>query len=154
MAFLKTNLLVTQNWLMDKTVVGEFSNDGILDRIQNLQKAALRRFLSPKQLNAIQSSWATLPGSGLSAKGLIDQLVNDLCVKQTTTPDLLERNLQLFLVEQLKKLTTNDDLNPTLKAEIEEALALINRWAKRMRKTASSSQKAHYNYVYRQTVMD
>lgn len=154
LVFLKTNLWNTQNWLMDKTVVGEFSNDGILDRIQNLQKAALRRFLGAKQLNAIQSSWATLPGNGLSAEALIDQLVNDLCTNQTASPDLLERNLQLFLVEQLKTMTTREDLNPTLKAEIEEALALIHRWSKRMKKTASSSQKAHYSYVYRQTLMD
>lgn len=147
LSFLNTNLWKTQKWLMDKAWIGEFAEKGILSRIQNIQKSALKRLLDTEQLNRMHSSWATLPGKGMPVNTLLHRLSQDLCQNNTSNPDLFQRNLQLYFTTHLQSLLADEKLDPVIKTSIHYELRQLEKWAKRMKKTQNKVQKAHFDYL-------
>ncbi|MEL0263068.1 MAG: zinc-dependent metalloprotease, partial [Flavobacteriaceae bacterium] len=55
LAFLNTHLWRTQGWLFSPSMISKFERNGILQRITDLQKAALYRIISPRTLNNMLS---------------------------------------------------------------------------------------------------
>ena len=128
--FLQQNLWSTQNWLLDPTVISEFESEGGLNKIQNLQRSALNRLLSVKKLNRMLSTHMTVVGDGLLPSTMMDKLYQDLIVSPNK-PDLSQKSLQLFFVQQLQKVLAEEKLNVNINAEVRGLLKKIKKTAKR-----------------------
>ena len=128
--FLQQNLWSTQNWLLDPTVISEFEGEGGLNKIQNLQRSALNRLLSVKKLNRMLSTHTTVVGDGLLPSTMMDKLYQDLIVSPNK-PDLSQKSLQLFFVQQLQKVLAEEKLNVNIHAEVRGLLKKIKKTAKR-----------------------
>ena len=128
--FLQQNLWSTQNWLLDPTVISEFESEGGLNKIQNLQRSALNRLLSVKKLNRMLSTHMTVVGDGLLPSTMMDKLYQDLIVSPNK-PDLSQKSLQLFFVQQLQKVLAEEELHVNIHTEVRGLLKKIKKTAKR-----------------------
>ena len=57
--FLYENLWKSQYWLTPKKITSKIRSNGIMERIENIQKSSLNRLLSSRKLNQILSSNST-----------------------------------------------------------------------------------------------
>ena len=148
--FLNQELWNNPNWLMPATTVANFSESGSLDRVSAIQNRVLRRLLSPKRLNNMNSIAETLPLSSaqrpMDAAGLIDAMGED--PRGLTTGFMLNRNLQSEWVKQLLELSQDKELSPAVAASVQKAIMDTKKWAKKRRGSGADSEKAHFGYVY------
>ncbi len=148
--FLNQELWNNPNWLMPATTVANFSESGSLDRVSAIQNRVLRRLLSPKRLNNMNSIAETLPLSSaqrpMDAAGLIDAMGEDL--RGLSTGFMLNRNLQSEWVKQLLELSQDKELSPAVAASVQKAIMDTKKWAKKRRGSGADSEKAHFGYVY------
>ena len=127
--FLNQYLWKTQNWLLNRDLITEISGEGELLKIQNLQRAALNRLLSTRDLNRMLSTQITVAGEGLSPTVLLNILYNDIIVSPKNL-DVSQMSLQLHLVDQLQKMLLDDKLQVVIKSEM-RPLSKINKSSKR-----------------------
>ncbi|MDO7569277.1 MAG: zinc-dependent metalloprotease, partial [Flavobacteriaceae bacterium] len=148
--FLNRELWNTPNWLMDPQLVSNFKSEGSLKTIQNLQRAALNRFLSVKKLNRMLSTSQTLLGIALSVEELLNTLYTQL-FKNREQPDSYERALQLHFISQVKSLIEEEKLHPEIKALLTMHQSNIYKWSKKKKGTSNMTLKAHFQYCYEQS---
>ena len=119
--FLNQYLWKTQNWLLNRDLITEISGEGELLKIQNLQRAALNRLLSTRDLNRMLSTLTTVAGEGLSPTGLLNILYNDIIVSPKNL-DVSQMSLQLHLVDHLQKMLLDDKLQVVIKSDVRELI--------------------------------
>ena len=140
--FLHQNLWKTQNWLLDKNLISEFNGEGGLIKIQNLQRSALERLLSTRDLNRMLSTNATLKGNGLSVTSLLDELYSDL-IDTSNNLDVSQQSLQLHFANKLQAMLKDEKLHVSIKASVRAQLKRLNKEAKR-KSRAQANNKAHF----------
>ena len=135
---------------MDPQLVSNFKSEGNLKTIQNLQRAALNRFLSVKKLNRMLSTSQTLLGKALRVEELLNTLYTQL-FKNREQPDSYERALQLHFISQVKSLIEEEKLHPEIKALLTMHQSNIYKWSKKKKGTSNMTLKAHFQYCYEQS---
>lgn len=151
--FLNKELWDTPKWLIDKPLISNIKAEGGLSTIQNLQRSALNRLLSKKQLNRILSASQTLVGDGLEVNTILQKLFDHIFATRTK-PDSFERALQLNFITQIKSLVNDEELHPEIKAFLKMLKKDINKWSKSKRKISDKTFKAHFYFCYGQTKED
>ncbi len=151
--FLNKELWNTPKWLIDKPLISNIKAEGGLSTIQNLQRSALNRLLSKKQLNRILSASQTLVGDGLEVNTILQKLFDHIFATRTK-PDSFERALQLNFITQIKSLVNDEELHPEIKAFLKMLKKDINKWSKSKRKISDKTFKAHFYFCYGQTKVD
>jgi hypothetical protein len=144
--FINDNVWTPQYWLVDKTLVSKFSEDGQLERLIGLNKAVLNRLTDSERLNMMWDTNSTLPGESLSPQELLDTLTKDV-IYSRVTPDAVERELQKHWVHQLIQLMEDEDLALELKGH---SLSLQNELVSNFETKTNITDKAleaHYSYM-------
>lgn len=146
LASLKTNLWESPRWLMDAELISKFNADGVLNRINAMQKSVLYRILEYRRLNRMLSTQTTLKGAALPVNELIKVLQDDLIA--ISNPDILERNLQINWIQRLLELKEESKLEPVVLGYVNRALEETKSHFKSKRNSGSSELKAHHSYAY------
>ncbi len=146
LASLKTHLWESPSWLMEAELISKFNADGILNRINAMQKSVLYRILEFKRLNRMLSTQTTLQGTALPVNELIRELQIDIL--EVSTPDILERNLQINWIQRLQELKEEPKLEPVILGYVNRALEETKSHFKSKRNSGSSELKAHNAYAY------
>ena len=144
--FLEKNLWNTQSWLMDSKLISQIKGEGVLNSIQGLQLSALNRLLNYDKLNLMLSAKESLEGNALSVSGLIDDLLQTI-IESPNNPDLSEQRLQLYFVERIDILMSEEKLNPSVKSILMESKNNIHSFAKRKSRLSKGIVKSHYKYL-------
>ena len=144
--FLEKNLWNTQSWLMDSKLISQIKGEGVLNSIQGLQLSALNRLLNYDKLNRMLSARESLEGNALSVSGLIDDLLQTI-IESPNNPDLSEQRLQLYFVERIDILMSEEKLNPSVKSILMESKNNIHSFAKRKSRLSKGIVKSHYKYL-------
>ena len=140
--FLNIHLWQTQNWLMDKKIISEIKGEGGLMTLQNLQRSALNRLLSTRDLNRMLSTQSTLLGKGLSTIDMMNTLFENL-IATPNSLDLSQKTLQLHFAKKMQEMLTDEKLHISIKAETRGLLNKINKTAKRKAR-ANANNKTHF----------
>ena len=92
----------------------------------------------------------TLPGVAMDASlgvdGLLNQLSEDLMSLSAT--HALNRNLQINWILQLKELSQDKKLSPSVTSLVTQAMEQTRAKAKSKRKKGDKIQQAHYQYAF------
>ncbi|MEY2997272.1 MAG: hypothetical protein RIQ82_652, partial [Bacteroidota bacterium] len=149
--FLNQELWNNPSWLMPKTLVSKFSDDGVLDRVSSIQNRVLKRMLSTKRLNTMNSIEETLPSGKSTEKSfgvhdLLEQLEKDLM--SLSASSALNRNLQLNWILQLQELSQDKDLSPVVASLVVRAISQTRAKVKSKRKKGTNIEQAHYRYAF------
>ena len=131
---------------MDAELISKFNADGVLNRINAMQKSVLYRILEYRRLNRMLSTQTTLKGAALPVNELIKVLQDDLIA--VSNPDILERNLQINWIQRLLELKEESKLEPVVLGYINRALEDTKSHFKSKRNSGSSELKAHHSYAY------
>ncbi len=150
LSFLDQNLWNTQYWLMDPSLISKIKGEGVLKRFQNIQHSAINNLLSIKKLNRMLSTESTLKGNGLSPDLLLEHLYSTLFDKKNLL-DNTKMSLQIRFTERINQLTFEKKLNPRIKITLIAFQKNINRVAKKRKKTGTTTQKNHFNYLLKIT---
>ena len=145
--FLEKNLWNTQNWLMEKELISQIKDEGVLNSLQNIQLGALNRFLNVNKLNRMLSAQESLIGNALTVQELMDNLFKSLYKKSSNNADLSEQRLQLYFIERIEMLMDEEKLNPAIKSTLLDTKNKIHKFAKRNSGYGNKSSKAHYKYL-------
>lgn len=146
LASLDQNLWKTQYWLIKPELISRFENEGHLDLIANLQKAALYRILNQERLNTMLSTQLTLMGEGLEASALISSLANSIVLSKKQ-PDLLERLLQIAFIERSNELIADEKTHSDVRAALNQTNSEIERWLGKQKNTSSEMLKNHFRFA-------
>jgi len=144
--FLEENLWNTQKWLMNKDLVSQIKEEGVLNSIQDLQIRALNKFLNVKKLNTLMSTQASLKGNGLSVKELVDNLF-EVLIDKPAKPDLFEQRLQLHFAEKINSLMNEKELNSTIKGLLLDSKNTLHSLSKRRFMFSKGERKVHFGYL-------
>lgn len=136
------------HWLLEKNTISQIEPSGRLELVGNLQKALLYRLLSTTKLNQMLSSTASVNGIGLETNGLLSKLTEHL-LYSNKNPDLLQRGLQISLIEKLSELLEDDKLAPEIKAQVFDTLLAIDKFTKSASK--GGNHKTHFSYAHQLT---
>jgi hypothetical protein len=148
LAFLNTHLWRTQGWLFSPSMISKFERNGILQRITDLQKAALYRILSPRTLNNMLSQENTLAGSPLKVKALLQILQTDL-VANNPLKTVSDRELQKNYVHRILELAEDEELTPEIRGLMALDVVELEKHFKAQRSKGSIENKAHALYCYK-----
>ncbi|MEK9750273.1 MAG: zinc-dependent metalloprotease [Flavobacteriaceae bacterium] len=146
LASLDQNLWKTQHWLVKPELISRFENEGHLDLIANLQKAALYRILNQEHLNTMLSTQLTLMGAGLEASALISSLANSIVLSKEK-PDLLERLLQIAFIERSNELIADENTHSDVRAALNQSNSEIERWLGKQKNASSETLKNHFRFA-------
>lgn len=135
-------------WLLEKSTISQIEPSGRLELVGNLQKALLYRLLSTTKLNQMLSSTASVNGTGLQTNELIGTITKHL-LYSNKNPDLLQRGLQISLIEKLSELLEDDKLAPEIKAQVFDTLLAIDKFTKSASK--GGNLNAHFTYAHQLT---
>ena len=141
--FLYENLWKSQFWLTPKKITSKIRPNGIMERIENIQKSSVNRLLSSRKLNQILSSNSTVEGLGLNSKDVINEIEKNIF--SNLNPDTSEQNLQVYFVEKMLELIDDKQLHPSIKSFI---ISLKKNLNKKFKRNSNKSLKAHYEYLY------
>ena len=148
LAFLNTHLWRTQGWLFSPSMISKFERNGILQRITDLQKAALYRILSPRTLNNMLSQENTLAGNPLKVKALLQILQTDL-VANNPLKTVSDRELQKNYVHRILELAEDEELTPEIRGLMALDVVELEKHFKAQRSKGSIENKAHALYCYK-----
>ncbi len=148
LAFLNTHLWRTQGWLFSPSMISKFERNGILQRITDLQKAALYRIISPRTLNNMLSQENTLAGSPLKVKALLQILQTDL-VANNPLKTVSDRELQKNYVHRILELAEDEKLTPEIRGLMALDVVELEKHFKAQRSKGSLENKAHALYCYK-----
>ena len=141
--FLYKNLWKSQFWLTPKKITSKIRSNGIMERIENIQKSSLNRLLSVRKLNQILSSNSTVEGFGLNSKNLIQEI--EKLIFSNSNPDTSEQNLQVYFIEKMVELIDDKKLHPSIKSFL---VSLKKNLNKKFKRNTNKPFKAHYDYLY------
>lgn len=144
--FLAQELWESPQWLLSKELLSKVKPNDRLQRIENIQKAALNRLLSAKKLNGMLASQETLPVKAFTVEQLLYEIRLRI-VEHPKNPDLLERTLQKNLLKQYVALEKDDDLNPEIQGLVSAERNNLMRFFKKKKSTNPTLQK-HYVFCY------
>lgn len=147
LAFLNKNVFQTQYWLIDKGLVSNFSDEGTLERLININVNLLKRLTSSRSLNEMMNSNASLEGNGLSVHEFLNQLTDDL-IYQNETPDLAERELQKQMINHFEDLIEDDKLASEIKAYILNIQEDLKPYTRKLSKRKNGILKTHYLFLH------
>ena len=146
--FLDNNLWSTQRWLMEPDLISKIKQDGILERIQNIQYSALNNLLEYSKLNRMVSTSSTLKGKALDPSELIYQLYLSLYdINKKLDNSLMV--LQIRFLDNLNILIEETKLNPSLKSGLLNIQNLIYKNVKKSTRASKSKNNDHYEYLKR-----
>ena len=146
--FLDKNLWSTQRWLMEPDLISKIKQDGILERIQNIQYSALNNLLEYSKLNRMLSTSNTLKGKALDPSELVYKLYLSLYdINKKLDNSLMV--LQIRFLEKLNNLIEETKLNPSLKSGLLNIQNLIYKNEKKYIRTSNLKNKDHYGYLKR-----
>ena len=148
LAFLNTHLWRTQGWLFSPSMISKFERNGILQRITDLQKAALYRIISPRTLNNMLSQENTLAGNPLKVKALLQILQTDL-VANNPLKTVSDRELQKNYVHRILELAEDEELTPEIRGLMALDVVELEKHFKAQRSKGSIENKAHALYCYK-----
>ncbi len=148
LAFLNTHLWRTQGWLFSPSMISKFERNGILQRITDLQKAALYRILSPRTLNNMLSQENTLAGSPLKVKALLQILQTDL-VANNPLKTVSDRELQKNYLHRIIELAEDEELTPEIRGLMALDVVELEKHFKAQRSKGSIENKAHALYCFK-----
>ncbi len=148
LAFLNTHLWRTQGWLFSPSMISKFERNGILQRITDLQKAALYRIISPRTLNNMLSQENTLAGSPLKVKALLQILQTDL-VANNPLKTVSDRELQKNYVHRILEMAEDEELTPEIRGLMALDVVELEKHFKAQRSKGSIENKAHALYCYK-----
>ena len=148
LAFLNTHLWRTQGWLFSPSMISKFERNGILQRITDLQKAALYRIISPRTLNNMLSQENTLAGNPLKVKALLQILQTDL-VANNPLKTVSDRELQKNYVHRILELAEDEKLTPEIRGLMALDVVELEKHFKAQRSKGSIENKAHALYCYK-----
>ena len=148
LAFLNTHLWRTQGWLFSPSMISKFERNGILQRITDLQKAALYRILSPRTLNNMLSQENTLAGNPLKVKALLQILQTDL-VANNPLKTVSDRELQKNYLHRIIELAEDEELTPEIRGLMALDVVELEKHFKAQRSKGSIENKAHALYCYK-----
>ena len=146
LSFLQESLWSTPSWLVAPEVVGRFTDEGMLSRVEQLQKAALFRLMSTERLNQMVSAEQTLPGKGLTAQELVEILYEDL-VEDNTLSQVSLRHLQAGFMERLVEMLNDPKLVPAMRAHAYEQLEDMSDDLRKKKKGASGLAEEHIEWM-------
>ena len=147
LASLDQHLWKTQKWLLEPELISRFENEGHLDLIANLQKAALYRILNQKRLNTMLSTQLTVMGQGLEPSELIASLASSIVINKKQ-PDLLERQLQIAFIERSKELLEDEKTHSDIRAALNQTNQNIERWLRKQKNASSETLKNHFRFAH------
>jgi len=147
LASLDQNLWKTQTWLLEPNLISRFENEGHLDLIANLQKAALYRILNQERLNTMLSTQLTVMGQGLEPSELIASLASSIVITKKQ-PDLLERQLQIAFIERSKELLEDEKTHSDIRAALNQTNQNIERWLRKQKNASSETLKNHFRFAH------
>ena len=147
LASLDQNLWKTQTWLLEPNLISRFENEGHLDLIANLQKAALYRILNQERLNTMLSTQLTVMGQGLEPSELIASLASSIVLNKKQ-PDLLERQLQIAFIERSKELLEDEKTHSDIRAALNQTNQNIERWLRKQKNASSETLKNHFRFAH------
>ena len=147
LASLEQNLWKTQTWLFEPELISRFVNEGHLDLIANLQKAALYRILNQERLNTMLSTQLTVMGQGLEPSELIASLASSIVLNKKQ-PDLLERQLQIAFIERSKELLEDEKTHSDIRAALNQTNQNIERWLRKQKNASSETLKNHFRFAH------
>jgi len=147
LASLEQNLWKTQTWLFEPELISRFENEGHLDLIANLQKAALYRILNQERLNTMLSTQLTVMGQGLEPSELIASLASSIVLNKKQ-PDLLERQLQIAFIERSKELLEDEKTHSDIRAALNQTNQNIERWLRKQKNASSETLKNHFRFAH------
>ena len=147
LASLEQNLWKTQTWLFEPELISRFENEGHLDLIANLQKAALYRILNQERLNTMLSTQLTVMGQGLEPSELIASLASSIVITKKQ-PDLLERQLQIAFIERSKELLEDEKTHSDIRAALNQTNQNIERWLRKQKNASSETLKNHFRFAH------
>ena len=147
LASLEQNLWKTQTWLFEPELISRFVNEGHLDLIANLQKAALYRILNQERLNTMLSTQLTVMGQGLEPSELIASLASSIVITKKQ-PDLLERQLQIAFIERSKELLEDEKTHSDIRAALNQTNQNIERWLRKQKNASSETLKNHFRFAH------
>jgi len=148
LAFLNTHLWRTQGWLFSPSMISKFERNGILQRITDLQKAALYRIISPRTLNNMLSQENTLAGNPLKVKALLQILQTDL-VANNPLKTVSDRELQKNYLHRIIELAEDEELTPEIRGLMALDVVELEKHFKAQRSKGSIENKAHALYCYK-----
>ncbi|MEL0299320.1 MAG: zinc-dependent metalloprotease, partial [Flavobacteriaceae bacterium] len=148
LAFLNTHLWRTQGWLFSPSMISKFERNGILQRITDLQKAALYRIISPRTLNNMLSQENTLAGNPLKVKALLQILQTDL-VANNPLKTVSDRELQKNYLHRIIELAEDEKLTPEIRGLMALDVVELEKHFKAQRSKGSLENKAHALYCYK-----
>ncbi|MGC6479871.1 MAG: zinc-dependent metalloprotease [Flavobacteriaceae bacterium] len=141
--FLNEELWETPTWLFDKNTLSKFDPYKGVEQVQNLQKSVLNRLLSTKTLNRMWRTQSSLSGTPLGVQQLLTTLNKHLFFERCS-PTIHEQHLQLYALEKLNTLSTDDALDPSLRAVITDRKGELRKWFKRNKR---GDLGTHYRYA-------
>jgi hypothetical protein len=147
LASLDQHLWKTQTWLLEPELISRFENEGHLDLIANLQKAALYRILNQERLNTMLSTQLTVMGQGLEPSELIASLASSIVITKEQ-PDLLERQLQIAFIERSKELLKDEKTHSDIRAALNQTNQNIERWLRKQKNASSETLKNHFRFAH------
>lgn len=147
LAFLTQELWTSPHWLLSKSVLSKVKPNNRLQRVENIQKAALHRLLSAKKLNSMLDTQQTLPIKALTVKQLLSDLTEDI-IYHSQNPDLLERTLQKNLVKHYLTLSEDGALNPEIQGLVAAEIDGLKKFFKKKKSSNQTAQK-HYLFCYK-----
>ena len=147
LASLDQHLWKTQTWLLEPELISRFENEGHLDLIANLQKAALYRILNQERLNTMLSTQLTVMGQGLEPSELIASLASSIVITKKQ-PDLLERQLQIAFIERSKELLEDEKTHSDIRAALNQTNQNIERWLRKQKNASSETLKNHFRFAH------
>ena len=147
LASLDQNLWKTQTWLLEPKLISRFENEGHLNLIANLQKAALYRILNQERLNTMLSTQLTVMGQGLEPSELIASLASSIVLNKKQ-PDLLERQLQIAFIERSKELLEDEKTHSDIRAALNQTNQNIERWLRKQKNASSETLKNHFRFAH------
>lgn len=115
-AFLNEQLFATPNWLIDPAILGRIEEEGIIDRIKELQTSTLSRLLADDRLSRVieneslngKNAYTAFALFGDLRKGIFNEL------KSGKKIDTYRRNLQKAFVEEMEELIVSKNKEVSL----------------------------------------
>lgn len=147
--FLKRNLWESQKWLMKKELISQISNEGKIERFQNIQRSVINGLLSETKLNQMISSQNSLVGQALTVKGFLQKLCSQII--EIKLPDLNQKTLQIHYLNRTNQLIQSEQLSPVVKTNLIALKSKTHHRLKKMRRRSIKANKAHYDLMVKLT---
>lgn len=106
--FLRQHVFHTPSWIINEDLARRFEEDGIVDRIKNIQSGALTTLFNTDRLNRMSENESLHGTKAYSVFELFDD-TRKMIMDDDTGADIYKRNLQRLYVDKLIELSKVED---------------------------------------------